>query len=397
MRSVLATRDARLLFAGQTVSLFGDWALLLVLGIWAKAITGSNAAAGSVFCVFALARLASPLAGLLADRVRRRPLMIAADVFNGCVVLLLLLVHGRGDVWLLYVVALLYSLGGSVFEAARSALLRLIIPEERLGEANAILQTITQGLRLVAPLVGAGLYAGIGGGTVAVLDSATFVVSAATLAALRVPEPAPEPAEHHFLVEASAGARHIARTAELRQMVLGVAIALLVIGFDETLVFAVLDQGLHRPPSFFGVLSSLQGAGSILGGATAAAALRRLGDIRLVGVGLTLFALGDALWLLPTLPTVLGGFAIAGLGLTWGIVAFATALQQRTPLAIQGRVSAAADLGLTVPQTTSIAAGAALSTVVDYRLLLVAMAAVTVASAAYLLTRRALAAEPVAA
>jgi len=387
---LLARPGARRLLAGQTVSLFGTWALVLVLGIWAKSVTGSNAAAGLVFFVFAFGRLAAPLGGLLADRVRRRPLMIASDLFTGGAVLLLLFVHGRGDAWLIYVVALLYALGGSVFDAARSALLRVLFPEELLGDANALLQTITQGLRLVAPLVGAGLFAVAGGGVVAVLDAVTFLVSAATLATLRVEEPEPERHEHRFVVEVSAGARHIVRTRPLLQMMLGAGTAMLVIGFAETLIFAVLDQGLHRPPSFFGVLSAFQGAGSILGGITAAAMLRRVGDVRLVGVGLALFAFGDGLFVLPTLPTVLLGFGIAGVGITWAIVAFVTALQVRTPLPIQGRVSAAADVGLTIPQTASIGVGAALSTIVDYRVLLVAMTAATALSAAYLLTRRAM-------
>ena len=82
------------------------------------------------------------------------------------------------------------------------------------------------------------------------------------------------------------------------------------------------------------------------------------------------------------------GFIVAGVGIVWAIVAFNTALQTRTPLVIQGRVSAAADLSLSLAQTTSIATGAALSYVVDYRVLLAVMAAVLSASAIYLLTRR---------
>ena len=89
-----------------------------------------------------------------------------------------------------------------------------------------------------------------------------------------------------------------------------------------------------------------------------------------------------------SLPVVLVGFFIAGIGIIWAIVAFTTALQTRTPLVIQGRVSSAADMSLSVAQTTSIATGAALSTVVDYRILLVAMTAVVVASGVFLLTRR---------
>ena len=69
IRTLLGRRDVRLLLAGQTLSMFGDWAMIIVLGIWAKVLTGSNAQAGLVFFVFALASLAAPLGGLLVDRV----------------------------------------------------------------------------------------------------------------------------------------------------------------------------------------------------------------------------------------------------------------------------------------------------------------------------------------
>jgi len=387
MRQLLAHRDARLLLAGQALSAFGDWALLIVLAVWMKTLTGSSAAAGMTFFVFGAGALAAPLGGLLADRVRRRPLMIAADAVLGAFVLVLLFVHGRGDAWLIYVVALAYGLAGTVFYPARAALLRLMLPEELLAEANGALQSTTQGLRIVAPLAGAGLYAAFGGGVVAVVDSATFAASVLLLSRMRVPEERPAPPEHHFLVEVSAGVRHIWQTLPLRQVVIGVAVSLLVVGFAETLIFTVISR-LGRQPSFFGVLSTLQGVGTIAGALTAAAVMRRLGDVRTVGVGMAIFS-GCALLLTDvSLGIVLVGFACAGVAVAWLVVGFGTALQLRTPLAIQGRVSAAADLALSSAQTVSIATGAALSTLVDYRILLVAMAVVTFASATYLLTRR---------
>lgn len=367
--------------------MFGDWALVLVLGIWAKTLTGSSAAAGLVFFTFGTATLLAPLGGYVVDRVRRRRLMIAVDCAIGLVILLLLLVHDRSDLWLIYVVTFLYGIAGDLFGAARSALLRVMLPEELLVDANAVLQTGREGLRLVAPLAGASLYAAFGGGVVAVVDAATFAVSAATLLALRVPEEKPEPRQERFRREFAAGMRHVAHTPALRQIVTGVAVALLVVGFAETLIFTVLDQVLHRPPSFFGVLSSLQGVGSIAGGLTAARLLRRLGDTKLIGLGLVLFAAGDSMFLVPSLVAVLVGFAVAGVGVAWLIVAYATALQLRTPLAIQGRVTAAADLSLSVPQTISIATGAALSTLVDYRILVVAMAVVTALAGLWLASR----------
>src|ERR1700757_2400931 len=128
MRRLLTYRDARLLLAGQTLSAFGDWALLIVLAVWMKTLTGSSAAAGMTFFVFAAGSLAAPLGGLLADRVRRRPLMIVTDCVLGAFVLVLLVVHDRGDAWLIYAVALAYGALGTVFFPARAALLKIMVP-----------------------------------------------------------------------------------------------------------------------------------------------------------------------------------------------------------------------------------------------------------------------------
>jgi MFS family permease len=204
---------------------------------------------------------------------------------------------------------------------------------------------------------------------------------------MRVREEKPEWGEHHFREEVTKGVTHVWRTLPLRQLTIGTTIALLVVGFTETLIFTVI-QHLGRPPSFFGVLGTLQGVGSIVGGVTAAAILRRLGEVRTVGIGLGLFGVCTLLLVVPSLPVVVVAFILAGIGIVWAIVAFNTALQTRTPLAIQGRVSAAVDVSLSVAQTTSIAVGAALSTVVDYRILLVTISAVVLGSTVYLATRR---------
>src|SRR5213076_817019 len=162
-------------------------------------------------------------------------------------------------------VTALYGLGGDLFAAARSAMLKAMLPDELLGEANGALQSVREGLRLFAPLAGAGIYAAFGGAAVALVDAGTFVFSAATLVALKFTEPPAAPREHHFLREVSAGLEHVARTRLLRELTLGTGVTMLVIGFSETLIFAVVGSGLHRPPSFIGVLSVCEGIGSVLG------------------------------------------------------------------------------------------------------------------------------------
>jgi len=203
MRQLLARKDVRLLLAGQSLSMFGDWMMLIVLAIWMKTLTGSSSAAGLVFFVFALAGLVAPLGGLVVDRLPKRRLMIVTHVALAGVMCLLLFVHERGDVWLLYGVTALYGLGGDIFGAARSAMIKAMLPDELLAGANGAFQSVREGLRLIAPLAGAGLYAAFGGPVVALVDAGTFLGSAATLVALRFREPPPAPKEQHFLRELS--------------------------------------------------------------------------------------------------------------------------------------------------------------------------------------------------
>jgi Na+/melibiose symporter-like transporter len=388
VRAILSRSDFRLLLAGQTLSMFGDWAMIIVLAVWMKVLTGSSSAAGLVFFVFAIVSLAAPLGGLVVDRLPKRRLMIATHVALAAVMCLLLFVHDRSDAWLIYVVIALYGLGGDIFAASRSAMMKAMLPDELLGDANSAYQSIREGLRIIAPLAGAGLFALAGGSAVALVNAGTFLVSAATLVALPFDEPAPAPKEHHFLRELSAGVDHIMRTRVLRELTIGLGAALLVIGFSETLIFAVNANSLHRPPSFIGVLSAFQGVGAIVGGITASGLLKRVGDLRLTGFGVLIFALGDGALLIPRLAVIAPAAAVAGVGVVWAVISLATAYQRRSPESVQGRVAAAANMLFSVPQTISIAVGAVLVTLIDYRLEIAIMTVATLAAAAYLLTRR---------
>jgi len=84
---------------------------------------------------------------------------------------------------------------------------------------------------------------------------------------------------------------------------------------------------------------------------------------------------------------VLAGMALLGLSIVWVNVGAITLIQRRTPAPLLGRVDAALMTAITIPQVVSIALGAVLIAIVDYRILLVAMAVVTVAAALYLVGR----------
>jgi MFS family permease len=375
-------RDARVFLAGQSISLLGDTSLWLALAMWAKDLTGSSSAAGlAIFCVVA-PQLLSPLSGLLVDRVRRRPLLIGANLASAAVVLALLAVGDR--VGVLYAVAAVYGASYTLLASGQSALLATLVPVERLSEANALLQTVREGLRLLAPVAGAGLYAAAGGAAVAILDASTFVIAAASLASLRIREPKPEPRHEPWREAVAAGARHVIATRPLREVLIACAIVLLVLGFSETLVFAIVD-GLGRDVSFAGVLMAVQGVGAIAGALTCARAIRHAGEVRIAAAGIAVLGAGTLLLAGASLPVVLAGKVLFGFGIPWIVVGAYTLLQRLTPARLQGRAFSAAELLLGAPQTLSIALGAVLVTLVDYRALLLAEAAVIAVAALWLL------------
>jgi MFS family permease len=387
MRQLLARRDARIYLTGQVFSLFGDSCLWLAMGVWVRTLTGSNAQAGLVFFFYTAPALLAPALGLLADRVRRWPLLLAANTLTATAVLALLAVHGSGQVWLIDAVMFAYGVSGQVIGPAQSALMTVMVPAELLPDANAALRTVQEGLRLVGPLTGAALFVAVGPHVIVVIDAATFAFPVASLLLLRLREPAPRRAEDRWASQVAAGVRHIWQVAELRQIVIAGGCMATVFGFTETAIYAIITNGLHRPAAFIGVTSVAQGIGALAAGLTAAPLVRRIGEGRLVGLAMLVAAAGVALMVLPSLLPVIAGLALFGAAIPWLVVGLMTLAQRLTPPQLQGRVFAAVEVLITTPQTLSIALGAALINIVGYQLLLAAMAAMFTATAISVLTR----------
>ena len=186
VRKLLRIRNARIFLFGNAVSTLGDSCLWFAMAIWMKELTGSSAWAGLVFFCYITGNLFSPLGGVLADRFQRRPLLVVANLLSAAIVLPIALVQGRGDIWIVYAVIFLYGVTGSVIKAAQNALVPALLPPDLLAEANGAQQTLNQGLQLVTPLIGAGLFTIVGGAVIADIDAATFLVAVVSLLLLRM-------------------------------------------------------------------------------------------------------------------------------------------------------------------------------------------------------------------
>jgi MFS family permease len=371
----------RLLLTGQTTSMFGDWVLLLVLGIWVRALGGSNSQAGAVLLAVAAPSLISPLFGWVVDRFRRRPFLIAVNLLSALMLTPLLLVRDRGDIGIIFVVAVLYGLSQTISDGAFSGLVKKLVPDEQLGSANGLFASARQLLRLCGPLVGAGMFAVYGGRAVALVDIASFLVAAGTLALLPLAEDRPAP-QHgtHWRDEMTAGLRHIRQTPDLHRTTTAFAISLFAMGSVDTTLFAYIDEGLHRPPTILGVLVTVQGVGVLIGALFAGRLIARLGEIAVCAIGLLTFATAITIAITPALPLAFVAMPFSGLGNTLIGVAFTTLLQRRTPDLLIGRVSAAADMAIGGAATASMALGATLINFVDYRFVFATAAVVLLAT-----------------
>ncbi|KOX31242.1 MFS transporter [Streptomyces sp. ESR1.13] len=383
---VLRDRNAGLYLTGVLVSGFGSSALGLAAGVWVKDLTGSDGLAA--LCLLALwaPTPAGPALGTVADRVRRKPLLIAANLVPAGLLLTLFAVDSPGSLWLLFAVLFAYGVAGVVQDAAESALVAAAVDPGLLGDFNGLRMTANEGMKLVAPLAGAGLCAAYGGASVAALDAVTFVLAAGLYAALRVREAPPRRPAVNWRRQTAEGARYLWGHPGLRPLVLAGGVTMLCAGVGGATLYAVVDA-LDRSPAYAGVLYAVQGAGSVAVGILSGPALRRLGARRFGAAGIALFAVAVAVRAVPSEAVAWASGAAAGVGLPAVLIAALTAVQRETPGPLLGRVSATANSLVFAPNVLGLAVGAALVELTGLRLLLPAVGAVLLVTALALARR----------
>ncbi len=380
MARVLRDRNAGLYLAGVVVSGFGTSALWLAAGVWVKDLTGSDGlAALSMLAMWAPA-LMGPALGTLADRTRRAPLLIGTSLLMAALLLTLFAVDSPDALWLLFAVLFVYGAAGVVHDAAESALVASAVDTRLLGDFNGLRMTANEGMKLVAPAAGAGLYAAYGGASVALLDAATFVLAAGLYAALRGREAKPVRPTVSWRRQTAEGARYLWRHPRLRPLVLAGGVTMLCAGANGAATYAVVDV-LGHSPAYAGALYAVQGAGSVVVGLLAGPALRRLGGRRFAAAGIALLAVAVAVRAAPYDAVALASSAAIGAGLPAVLIASLTAVQQETPGALLGRVTATAGSLVFAPNVLGLAVGAVLVETVDLRLTMPALGVVLAATA----------------
>lgn len=366
--------------AGQTVSFLGDTSMWMACSIWVKTLTQSNGAAALTFFFYLTPTIFNSPAGLLVDRVRHRPFLIAANLAGAIFLLPLFAVRSAHEIWLIYLVMGFYGIVNVAIGPAQSAVLVEMLRPEQLRAANAALRSGQEILRILAPLLGAGIFESVGGQAVALLDITTFLIAATLTWTLTVQENHGVRAGRHLRKDLAEGFVFVSSAPVLRRATVGCAFFMLAAGLGESVRWAVVSEGLHRGPSFIAVYQVALGLGAVAGGLASSRFMESVGEVRAMALGFSFFTCGIALQAAGALLPVLVGAGLTGAAAPLAVVAALTLLQRATPGNLQGRVYSSFELLTTLPQIASIGVGSALVGILDYRVLLAAMVVVGLCS-----------------
>jgi MFS family permease len=186
----LRERNFRLLWLGQGVSAIGDSLVPVALAFATLSITRSASALGTVLAVSTVARvIALPVGGVWSDRLPRQIVMLASDVVRALVqgTIGVLLITGHAQLWHLVAGGFVFNFAGGFFQPASTALVPQTVTAPRLQQANALMGLSRSFTNVGGPAVSGILVALIGPGWVFIIDAASFLVSAVSLALLSVP------------------------------------------------------------------------------------------------------------------------------------------------------------------------------------------------------------------
>jgi MFS family permease len=342
-------RDFRLLLLGQTTSQFGGWVsgvavpLLAVLTLGASPLQlGVVTAAGTI--AFTLIGLP---AGAWVDRMRRRPVLVAADAVRAVLLLTIPVAAALRFLTLgqLIVVSLLIGAARVFFDVGYPSYLPTVTGRDGLLSANSALETVRAAGQIAGPGVGGWLVTLIGAANVLLLQAVTFAVSAGSFLAIRATEPPmPAPVSPRLRSQIAEGLRLVVRTRVLRATALGSALGNLGFAVASAASVPFMVHTLRLSAFQVGLVTAAGSVTVLAGAALTPRLARAVGSARIVWLSLAvtgplallvpLAAPGRAVLLLVI------GMAAGEFGQIVYAITNVSVRQQVVPAEILGRVTA---------------------------------------------------------
>jgi MFS transporter, DHA3 family, macrolide efflux protein len=350
MGDVMRIPMMRRLWYAQVVSVFGDFlALFAVISILTfKLHTTAQQVTGVQIAYMLPIAILGILAGVFVDRWPLKRTMVSSDSIRAGLCLLLL---AATQIWHYYAILAAISVVSSFFSPAQGVAIRSAVPLHGLRSANALMQQVMFGMRIIGPAIAAFMVAYLGAASCYVLDSVSFVGSACLIISvvfLKPEKAAPNPAIHatedasalgRIWLDMKQGISFIVHHAALLFVILAMAAGMFVIGCFGPLIAIYVRDSLHASTKMFGIVSPMIGLGMLLGINGLNTFGKKLSNTLLVYSGLCGIAAGLViLTLLPHIWSTLVGNFIIGFSVAGIVVPSQTLFQQATPPELLGRV-----------------------------------------------------------
>ncbi len=256
------------ILAGQTLSLVGSSAVQFGLIWWLASETSSPTMLALVGLMAFLPQiLIGPFAGVWIDRMKKKNIMIAADLFIGVVALgfSVFFFTGTPPYWTVCLVAGSRAIGGAFHTPAAQAVVPLLVPQEELVKANAWSQFMQSGAFMLGPVLGAALYAALPMPYLLLTDLAGALIACAALAIVPIPEPERKRAAMpHFWPELKEGASVVLKYRDALWLLLA-ATAAMVFYLPLSSYFPLMTSDYFALSAWHGSLVEFLYAGGMMG------------------------------------------------------------------------------------------------------------------------------------
>jgi MFS family permease len=325
------------LWFGQGASFLGDAVSTVALVVLVVQIAGSASAVGGALVARLLPTLASPLAGVFADRLDRRVVLVTSDLARAALALGMVFAE---DLATVYVLAFLMGLGRTFFNPTIRAAFPGVVGGGDLARANGLLSATFSISITAGPALGGMLVATVGVNAAFLLDSATYLVSAISLSRISLPRPERDDATG-FGQDLQEGLGYLAGARVPLAIVVGTFLVILTINTTIPAEVFLAKETFDAGNVGYGLLVSLWGGGTVLGSVLMVVLGDRVnlillyflsifcGALALVGTGLS-----------PVFALAVGALMVEGTFTGIDNVATDTILQKRVPDAFLGRVFA---------------------------------------------------------
>jgi MFS family permease len=337
----IGNRNYRLYFFGQMVSVLGSWLQSVAQAWLVYKLTGSSFQLGLVvFIGQAPLLFLSPIGGLIADRYRRRWVVVATQTSSMLLALILAALTLRGHIhlWQILFLACLQGIVSSIDVPTRQALVSEIVDIDDLPNAVALNSSIFNNASSVAPIMAGFLVATLGEGWCFAINGVTYLAVLAGLLLMRLEEHRKSWGTQSAVSRIREGFRFVHDTPPIRRILMVLA-AVSLLGAPFTVLMPIFaDKILHAGPRGLGLLMSANGVGSLVGSLLLASRRGVSGLGRWImfgsagfGAALILFSLSRSF------PLSLLILAPAGFCMFYEITASNTLIQAMSPDALRGR------------------------------------------------------------